>query len=140
MESRFISRNPTILERFDTPLNPPTTVNLDDPLFQPFPPEIVFKGYTPYENYEMTLTMRNNDRVARTITVLPPNSTIFSIIPKSPADKKIAAGMETTFQVRFSPDADRDFQYDLVCVTEREKFMVPIRTIGSRRKWNCFRH
>jgi hydrocephalus-inducing protein len=76
--------------------------------------------------------MRNNDKVARIISIEPPNSTIFSIVTKIDPTKKIAAGMEATYIVRFTPDSEKDYQYDLICTTEREKFAVPIRTIGAR--------
>jgi hypothetical protein len=39
-----------------------STVPLDEPLFQPFPAEVVFAGYRPFEPYEATLTLRNNDK------------------------------------------------------------------------------
>jgi hydrocephalus-inducing protein len=40
--------------------------------------------------------------------------------------------MEITFIIRFSPEAKIDYSYDLVVVTEREKFVVPIMAIGKR--------
>ena len=143
LQSRLNNQSPLILERFEGAAEK-SVVSIDDALFQPFPPEIVFKGkfhfqennsynlgYKPYETYEINLTMRNSDKVARAVSMETPNSTIFSVIAKN-NEKKIAAGMETTFTVRFVPDSDKDFQYDLVCITEREKFIVPVRTIGSR--------
>jgi hydrocephalus-inducing protein len=78
------------------------------------------------------LTLRNNDKVPRTVTIQSPNSTVFSVIPKAPVDRKIAAGMGASFTIKFAPDSDNDFNYDLICTTEREKFIVPMRTIGSR--------
>ena len=45
---------------------------------------------------------------------------------------KVAHGMEITFIIRFSPEAKIDYSYDLVVVTEREKFVVPILAIGKR--------
>ena len=40
--------------------------------------------------------------------------------------------MEISFLVKFSPEAKIDYSYDLVVVTEREKFIVPIVAIGKR--------
>ena len=40
-----------------------SAVPVDEPLFQPFPPEIVFCSYRPFQTYEATLCLRNNDRV-----------------------------------------------------------------------------
>jgi hydrocephalus-inducing protein len=45
---------------------------------------------------------------------------------------KIAAGMEVCFIIKFKANEVRDYTYDLVCSTEREKFLVPIRAIGNR--------
>ncbi len=45
---------------------------------------------------------------------------------------KVAPGMEISFVVQFSPEAKIDYAYDLNIVTEREKFIVPIRAIGCK--------
>ena len=45
---------------------------------------------------------------------------------------RVAPGMEVSYIVRFSPEAKIDYAYDLTIVTEREKFVVPIRAIGCR--------
>lgn len=45
---------------------------------------------------------------------------------------KVAAGMEIAFTVRFTPPSGEDFGTDLVLATEREKFIVPVRAIGTR--------
>jgi hypothetical protein len=36
----------------------------DEPLFQPFPPEIHFHGYKAFERYEALVYLRNNDKVS----------------------------------------------------------------------------
>ena len=81
---------------------------------------------------------------------MAPDSKLFSIVPckkinkqagsgsiKSVADvdvmsSRVAPGMEVAYTVRFSPEAKHDYSYDLIVVTEREKFTVPIRAIGCR--------
>jgi hydrocephalus-inducing protein len=40
--------------------------------------------------------------------------------------------MDISFIVRFSPEAKIDYSFDLVIVTEREKFVVPIFATGKR--------
>jgi len=40
--------------------------------------------------------------------------------------------MDITFIIRFSPEAKIDYNYDLIVVTEREKFVVPIIAVGKR--------
>ena len=38
-------------------------VNVDEPMFQPFPSEIFFQKFEPFETYEVPLVLRNNDKV-----------------------------------------------------------------------------
>lgn len=40
-----------------------SSVDLDQPLFQPFPSEIIFQNYIPCEVHEVPLVLRNNDKV-----------------------------------------------------------------------------
>ena len=40
--------------------------------------------------------------------------------------------MEACFIIKFSPEAKIDYNYDLVVVTEREQFIVPVKAIGKR--------
>lgn len=51
----------------------------------------------------------------------------------------MAPGMETSFIIRFSPEAKADYSYDVVVETEREKFVVPIVAVGKRAMigWVC---
>lgn len=75
----------------------------------------------------------------RRIKIIQPDSRLFQVLNsnKKPVDfhskgNKVAPGMEITFIIRFSPEAKIDYSYDLVVVTEREKFVVPIVAIGKR--------
>lgn len=45
---------------------------------------------------------------------------------------RVAPGMEISYVIKFSPEAKIDYSYDLMVVTEREKFVVPIRAVGCR--------
>ena len=45
---------------------------------------------------------------------------------------RIAPGMEISYIIRFSPEAKSDYSYDLNVLTERERFVVPIRAVGCR--------
>jgi len=44
----------------------------------------------------------------------------------------VAPGMEISYIVKFSPESKIDYSYDLNVLTEREKFVVPIRAIGCK--------
>lgn len=45
---------------------------------------------------------------------------------------KVAPGMEISYIIKFNPEAKVNYAYDLTIVTEREKFIVPIRCRGCR--------
>lgn len=40
-----------------------SVVPVGEPIFQPIPHEVTFRGYEPYKTYEATLRLRNNDAV-----------------------------------------------------------------------------
>lgn len=47
---------------------------------------------------------------------------------------KVACGMEVCYKVVFQPDSTADFEGELYFVTERERFMLPIKATGARGK------
>ena len=115
-----------------------SVVPLDEPLFQPSPPEIVFDAFEPLRKYTATLLMRNNDNVNRRIKILAPDSSVFSVeAPKGlkASGGKVAPGMDIAFKVHFEPRAWKDFEAELHCITERERFLVTVRARGPRA---CF--
>jgi len=96
---------------------------------------------------------RNKDKVARSVKIIPPDSKLFTVTPakksmmttKKPGSSissaasdidqmstKVAPGMEISYIIKFSAQAKVDYAYDLMVVTEREKFIVPIRARGCR--------
>ena len=115
-----------------------STVEIDRPLFQPAPKVVIFEDYAPFATHEKKLFFRNNDSVARRIKLVQPESAFFEMsAPRLPSgeplrNSAIAAGMEVYFMVVFKPQEVRDYSWDLMCCTEREKFLVPIRAIGMR--------
>ncbi|XP_075242911.1 hydrocephalus-inducing protein-like isoform X4 [Convolutriloba macropyga] len=107
-------------------------VPLDEPLFQPFPSEIIYQKFEPCKVYEQSLQLRNNDQSARLVKVTHESSAYFKIIPpKNPGDK-VAPGMTCTFKIQFLPDERKDYLHEIVVVTDREKFAIPIRAINGR--------
>ncbi|XP_052230840.1 hydrocephalus-inducing protein-like isoform X4 [Dreissena polymorpha] len=107
-------------------------VNVDEPMFQPFPSEIFFQKFVPFETYEVPLVLRNNDKVPRLVKVTQADSPYFKIISPHDVGNKVGPGLPTTFRLQFTPDEVKDYTHELVCITEREKFIVPVRAIGSR--------
>ena len=114
-------------------------VAIDEPLFQPYPSEVAFSQFEAFGTYTQRLYFRNNDAFARRIKILPPDTPFFTVSPvfddpnlANPKDGKVAAGMEVCYVVTFLPREKRDYEYSLVCVTEREKFVLPVRASGTR--------
>eukprot|EP01135_Chromosphaera_perkinsii_P007876 Nk52_evm68s1020 gene=Nk52_evmTU68s1020 len=107
-------------------------VQVDEPLFSPYPSKLVFQSYEPFNTYSVNVTLRNNDKVARRVKVLKPESSNFEVVTTKKHFKKIAPGMEAEYEVRFTPHDENDYKCDLVVETEREKFVVPIEGIGAR--------
>ena len=59
-------------------------------------------------------------------------SPYFNITAPPDAGKKVAPGMSVTYHVSFMPDAIKDYAHELICISEREKFIIPIKCIGAR--------
>ncbi|KAJ3215867.1 hypothetical protein HDU67_010224 [Dinochytrium kinnereticum] len=110
-------------------------VPIGRPLFEPQPSEVVLQSYKPFETYEMIVSFRNNDKFARRLKLEPISHPHFSICGtknKSLTSSKIAPGMEVQFLLIFTPEEDTDYFCNLVCITDRERFLVPIRGYGAR--------
>ncbi len=124
---------PEIIEFLDLADNTAATktrVPVDEPLFQAFPSKLVFTEYEPYGVYTKTLYFRNNDVVPRRIRVDALDSPHFSIQANPRKADRIASGMEASWTVTFRPHERRDYSERLVCVTEREKFVVNVLALG----------
>ncbi|XP_062997557.1 hydrocephalus-inducing protein homolog [Elgaria multicarinata webbii] len=109
-----------------------SSVDLDQTLFQPFPSEVVFQNYAPCELYEVPLILRNNDKIPRLVKVVLESSPYFRVVSPNDVCNKVAPGMLSTFRILFTPEDNKDYFHEVTCITEREKFIVPIRAIGAR--------
>ncbi|BFI31149.1 hydrocephalus-inducing protein [Marchantia polymorpha subsp. ruderalis] len=138
---------PQIIERhnfFNLPYQVPSTVSVEEPLFQPFPPQITFVGFKAFHKYHAILQLRNNDKLVRRVMVIPLVSEILTVQPYSHPDletltiydelgvSKVACGMEFSVIVNFCPQSEDDYESEVVVVTEREKFVVPVIGHGIR--------
>uniref|UniRef100_A0A2K6KCF4 HYDIN axonemal central pair apparatus protein n=1 Tax=Rhinopithecus bieti TaxID=61621 RepID=A0A2K6KCF4_RHIBE len=107
-------------------------IDLNQALFQPFPSEIIFQNYTPCEVYEVPLILRNNDKIPRLVKVVEESSPYFKVISPKDISHKVAPGVPSIFRILFTPEENKDYSHTLTCVTEREKFIVPIKARGAR--------
>lgn len=109
-----------------------TQLGVDEPLFQPFPSELYFQRFVPCQSYEIPLSLRNNDKVARAVRVSQVESPYFEIITPPNASAKVAPGIDITFMIKFMPTEQKDYYHEIVVATEREKFLVPVQCMGAR--------
>ena len=107
-------------------------LGIDEPLFQPFPSKLHFQRYIPCQCYEVPLSLRNNDKVARAVRVSQVPSPYFEIITPPNASAKVAPGIDITFIIRFMPTEQKDYYHEIIVATEREKFLVPVQCMGAR--------
>ena len=73
--------------------------------------------------------------MARRLKVEEVDSTVFSLAPFKGGPNngsRVAPGMEVSFVLKFSPDALADHACDIVCLSDREKFVIPVHAIGAR--------
>ncbi|KAK2918189.1 hydrocephalus-inducing protein homolog [Channa argus] len=138
-EERLANTNrmhpPCILELLDmskTTHHKSSLVDVDHALFQPYPSELVFQNFTPAQTYKLPLLLLNNDKVSRQVKLELKDSEYFYVGGPEDACCKVAPGMSSTFTVFFTPQENKDYHHNLVCVTERERFEVPVRAIGPR--------
>ncbi|XP_061825847.2 hydrocephalus-inducing protein homolog [Nerophis lumbriciformis] len=127
-----------ILELLDTSMTTQKLplVDVDQTLFQPFPPELVFQNFMAAQSYKLQLQLFNNDKVSRNVKLEHQGSPYFCVEGPKEARSKVAAGLCVTFTVCFTPLENKDYHHKLVFVTEREQFEVPIRAIGPRASLN----
>lgn len=130
----------------DNSLQPKNAVHIDEPIFQPEPKVILFTDYEPLQLRTQILKLRNRDIVPRRVSIIHPETRLFQVTPYKKirkdnknqaetfdmANTKVASGMEVSYLIKFTPEAKVDVRYDLVVITEREKFIVPIIGIGCK--------
>lgn len=114
-----------------------SAVGVDDPLFQSFPSEVLFHDFEAFSSHEAIITLRNKDLVARRVQLEPPSSHFFTLSAVHHghnASNKVAPGMEVKYTLTFKPESSADYNCDLICTTEREQFVIPVRARGARAK------
>ncbi len=107
-------------------------VPVSEPLFQATPSEVNINDYNDFGTYKFKIHLRNRDKVARRVKICRLNSLYFSISTKKDVQKKVAPMMEIVYTLTFKPKKKREYNVDLVVVTEREKFVIPVRAGGER--------
>ena len=55
-------------------------MDIEEPLFQPFPSDIVFQNFEPFQPYEVPLQLRNNDKVGHRPKNFFDNTGLFPVL------------------------------------------------------------
>ncbi|KAM7040273.1 hydrocephalus-inducing protein homolog [Acridotheres tristis] len=98
----------------------------------PCPAEVVFQNYSPGEVCEMPVVLRNRDKVPLLVKVILESSPYFQLEMPSNVYCKVPPGLSVTVRILFSPGQNKDYFHQLLCITETEELIVPIRAIGAR--------
>lgn len=122
-----------VLNMADYTHNTVSVVPMSEPIFQASPSSIVIREFQPQETVQVEISLRNNDNVARRVKIVQPESPCFTVeLTQKKPSSKIAPGMDISYTLSFTPEERTDYFCDLVCYTEREKFIIPVRALGPR--------
>ncbi|XP_068021953.1 hydrocephalus-inducing protein homolog [Melanerpes formicivorus] len=105
---------------------------LQQSCFEPLPAEVLFQNCLPHQVYEETLVLRNKGRVPQWVKVIMETSPYFKLLGPMGVRQKVAPGMASTYRILFTPEEHKDYCHQLLCVTQREEFPVPIRAVGAQ--------
>ncbi|XP_054152188.1 hydrocephalus-inducing protein-like [Melozone crissalis] len=109
-----------------------STGALKPSLFEVSPPEMVFENIVAHEVYEMALSLMNKDKFPQVVKVSMESSPYFQLMSSNNAYRVVLPGASVPVRVRFTPDESKDYSHEFVCVTARERIVVPIVAIGAR--------
>ncbi|XP_059716962.1 hydrocephalus-inducing protein-like [Haemorhous mexicanus] len=101
-------------------------------LFQISPPEVVFQNFDIHGVSEMVLSLTNVYKFPQVVKVSMESSSYFQLTCSSDVFRVVPPGASAPVRIRFSPAENKDYSHELVCVTERERTVVPIWAIGAR--------
>jgi hydrocephalus-inducing protein len=76
-------------------------------MFQPYPSEIYFQKFEPFNVYEVPLQLRNNDKVPRLVKVTQVDTPYFKIITDADAHQKVSPGLAVEYKIQFLPEENK---------------------------------
>ncbi|OWK58138.1 Hydrocephalus-inducing, partial [Lonchura striata] len=93
---------------------------------------MVFQNVTPHEVSEMAVSFTNKDKIPRMVKVCMESSPYFQLACPSDAYHIVPTYATARVRIRFTPDETKDYSHELVCITAKERIVVPIRAIAAR--------
>ncbi|XP_066413809.1 hydrocephalus-inducing protein-like [Molothrus aeneus] len=100
--------------------------------FQVSPPELVFQNIVAHEVYEMALSLINKNKFPQVVKISMESSPYFQLMGSNDAYRVVLPGATVPVHVRFTPDESKDYCHEFICVTARERIVVPLRATGAR--------
>ncbi|XP_062355733.1 hydrocephalus-inducing protein homolog [Cinclus cinclus] len=101
-------------------------------LLQVSPPEMVFQKFVAHEVSEMVLSLTNKDKFTRLVKVYMERSPYFELLCPNDAYHIIPPGTSSHVRIRFTPDETKDYSHELICLTARDRIVVPIQAIAAQ--------
>ena len=110
-------------------------INSPDNAFSIEPQEVVFKDYQSGSIYQIDLKILNRTQLLTSFKYIPPLTEIFTIkniiYPKKDSSL-IAPGMYAKMQILFHAQTMDNFEDEIVILTEKIAFKVPLRAIRDK--------
>ncbi|TNN11495.1 Deleted in lung and esophageal cancer protein, partial [Schistosoma japonicum] len=106
-------------------------------LFQVEPKSIYFRSYQTGKVYESIVKIRNISETGRSIRVIPPKTTHFSMNEGKfplPGSSIIAPGMAAVFTIRFMPDNLGDFEDEFLVKYENQLEPICVKLLGQKSR------
>ncbi|XP_064243061.1 hydrocephalus-inducing protein-like isoform X2 [Passer domesticus] len=101
-------------------------------VLQVSPPEMVFQNFGAHEVSEMALSLINKGKNPQVVKVSMESSPYFQLMCSNDAYRVVLPGASTPVRIRFTPNKNKDYSHEVVCITSRERIVVPIRAIRAR--------
>ncbi|CAL7939799.1 unnamed protein product [Xylocopa violacea] len=101
--------------------------------FEVSPTVVVFQQFTAGSSLSVTVTVRNVTRVPRYLRSSNELNPFFSVeFCGSNYSTMLAPGLSASYRVKFVPEMNRDYHYQLKFATDSGELAVPVIAIGSR--------
>ncbi|GAA47251.1 hydrocephalus-inducing protein homolog, partial [Clonorchis sinensis] len=83
-------------------------------------------------NIDLSRDVSSEKTVAHSIKILQADNPYFVLMPGKHKSTRVAAGLTLSLIVAFTPEDLRDYKHELICVTDRELYSIPVDCIGPR--------
>ena len=110
-------------------------INSPDNAFSIEPQEVIFKDYQSGSIYQIDLKILNRTQLLTSFKYIPPLTEIFtikSVIYPKKDSSLIAPGMYAKMQVLFHAQTMDNFEDEIIILTEKIAFKVPLRAIRDK--------